>query len=128
MRCVPALTILVSPASKFMIATGAGVIDSDYRGIVYVLLFNHSDKDFEGGFAAIRSSVTYFCIDVVKQGDRIAQLILERCEHPPVIEVEVRVPIVSVRQAISICFPAPPGYVAWCRRLWFHWGTCGSVV
>lgn len=35
-------------ASKFMIATGAGVIDADYRGIVFVLLFNHSDKDFEG--------------------------------------------------------------------------------
>ncbi|KAG6872592.1 Deoxyuridine 5'-triphosphate nucleotidohydrolase, partial [Termitomyces sp. T159_Od127] len=34
-------------ASKFMIDTGAGVIDADYRGIVFVLLFNLSDKDFE---------------------------------------------------------------------------------
>ncbi|KAF8304783.1 dUTP diphosphatase [Clavulina sp. PMI_390] len=58
-------------ASKFMIATGAGVIDADYRGIVFVLLFNHSDKDFE-----------------VKPGDRIAQLILEKCETPPVLEVD----------------------------------------
>jgi len=58
-------------ASKFMIATGAGVIDADYRGILFVLLFNHSDKDFE-----------------VKEGDRVAQLIIERCEHPDVIEVE----------------------------------------
>ena len=42
-------------ASKFMIDTGAGVIDADYRGIVFVLLFNLSDKDFEGkGY-----SVTY---------------------------------------------------------------------
>ena len=40
-----------------MIATGAGVIDADYRGVVYVLLFNHSEKDFEGGFAVIRPSV-----------------------------------------------------------------------
>ena len=35
-------------ASKFMIDTGAGVIDADYRGVVSVLLFNLSDKDFEG--------------------------------------------------------------------------------
>lgn len=35
-------------ASKFMIDTGAGVIDGDYRGTVYVLLFNLSDQDFEG--------------------------------------------------------------------------------
>lgn len=31
-----------------MIDTGAGVIDADYRGTVHVLLFNLSDKDFEG--------------------------------------------------------------------------------
>lgn len=34
-------------ASKFMIDTGAGVIDSDYRGTVFVLLFNFSESDFE---------------------------------------------------------------------------------
>ncbi len=33
-------------ALKFAIDTGAGVIDSDYRGEVHVLLFNHSDEDF----------------------------------------------------------------------------------
>ena len=31
-----------------MIDTGAGVIDADYRGTVHVLLFNLSDKDYEG--------------------------------------------------------------------------------
>lgn len=31
-----------------MIDTGAGVIDADYRGIVFVLLFNHGDCDFVG--------------------------------------------------------------------------------
>jgi dUTP pyrophosphatase len=31
-----------------MIDTGAGVIDADYRGVLYVLLFNHSDTDFIG--------------------------------------------------------------------------------
>lgn len=48
-------------ASKNFIDVGAGVIDADYRGQVKVLLFNHSDSDFE-----------------VKEGDRVAQLVLER--------------------------------------------------
>lgn len=30
------------------IEVGAGVIDGDYRGPLGVLLFNHSDTDFEG--------------------------------------------------------------------------------
>jgi dUTP pyrophosphatase len=42
------LLLMQMPASKFMIDTGAGVIDADYRGIVFVLLFNHSDSDFKG--------------------------------------------------------------------------------
>lgn len=37
-------------ASKFMIDTGAGVIDADYRGTVFVLLYNYSDTDFKGTF------------------------------------------------------------------------------
>ena len=35
-------------AAKNFVNTGAGVIDADYRGEVKVLLFNHSEKDFEG--------------------------------------------------------------------------------
>jgi len=31
-----------------MIDTGAGVIDADYRGVIFVLLYNLSDKDFQG--------------------------------------------------------------------------------
>ena len=58
-------------AAKNMIATGAGVIDADYRGIVFVLLFNHSDKDLE-----------------VKKGDRVAQLILEKITTPEVERVD----------------------------------------
>lgn len=50
---------------------GAGVIDADYRGPVGVILFNHSDVDFE-----------------VKVGDRIAQLIIEEILTPNVLEVE----------------------------------------
>lgn len=49
------------------------MIDSDYRGPVFVLLFNHSDVDF-----------------TVEAGDRIAQLILEKVEYSEVVEVEVR--------------------------------------
>jgi len=58
-------------AVKSFIDTGAGVIDADYRGEVKVLLFNHSAVDFE-----------------VKEGDRIAQLVLERIYTPDVMVVE----------------------------------------
>jgi dUTP pyrophosphatase len=57
-------------AAKHFIDTGAGVIDADYRGQVKVLLFNHADVDFQ-----------------VKEGDRIAQLVLERIYTPEVQEV-----------------------------------------
>ncbi|ORY62190.1 Deoxyuridine 5'-triphosphate nucleotidohydrolase [Pseudomassariella vexata] len=58
-------------ASKHFIDTGAGVIDADYRGQVKVLLFNHNEADFE-----------------VKEGDRVAQLIIERIYTPEVVEVQ----------------------------------------
>lgn len=58
-------------AAKNFIDTGAGVIDADYRGEVKVLLFNFSDEDF-----------------VVKEGDRIAQLVLERIYTPEVKVVD----------------------------------------
>ncbi len=57
-------------AAKNFIDTGAGVIDADYRGPVKVLLFNHSDADF-----------------AVNEGDRVAQLVLERIYTPEVLEV-----------------------------------------
>ncbi len=37
-------------AVKNFIDVGAGVVDEDYRGNVGVVLFNHSDVDFEGTF------------------------------------------------------------------------------
>ena len=58
-------------AWKHSIDVGAGVIDADYRGPLGVILFNHSDVDFE-----------------MKVGDRIAQLIIEKIVTPDVIEVE----------------------------------------
>ena len=54
-----------------MITTGAGVIDADYRGIVFVLLFNHSDQNLE-----------------VKKGDRVTQLILEKIATPEIEQVD----------------------------------------
>lgn len=57
-------------AVKHGIQVGAGVIDPDYTGEVKVVLFNHGYKDFK-----------------VKKGDRIAQLVLERCETPPIEEI-----------------------------------------
>ncbi|RPA81317.1 deoxyuridine 5'-triphosphate nucleotidohydrolase [Ascobolus immersus RN42] len=59
-------------AVKHGINTGAGVIDADYRGEVKVVLFNFGDQKFE-----------------IKEGDRIAQLILERIYVPELQEVEV---------------------------------------
>ncbi|CAK9146355.1 unnamed protein product [Ilex paraguariensis] len=58
-------------AWKHSIDVGAGVIDADYRGPVGVILFNHSDVDFE-----------------VEVGDRIAQMIIERILTPEVAEVD----------------------------------------
>ena len=58
-------------ASKNSITTGAGVIDADYRGPLKVLLFNLGEVDFE-----------------IKEGDRIAQLIVERIYTPEVVEVQ----------------------------------------
>ena len=69
------LYVRIAPRSglalKRFIDVGAGVVDGDYRGEVGVVLFNHGDQDFE-----------------VKMGDRIAQLLLEKIDTPPVEEVQ----------------------------------------
>ena len=41
-------------AVKNFIDVGAGVVDEDYRGNVGVVLFNHSDVDFEGKFRFLK--------------------------------------------------------------------------
>ena len=48
-----------------------GTIDSDYRGVVKVLLFNHSKVDFK-----------------INYGDRIAQLIFQKLDTVQFINVE----------------------------------------
>lgn len=46
-----------------------GTIDSDYRGEVKVILINLGSEDF-----------------VIRRGDRIAQLVFARVEHPTIID------------------------------------------
>lgn len=58
-------------AWKNHIDVGAGVIDADYRGNLGVVLFNHSNEDFE-----------------IAPGDRIAQLICEKIAYPRLEEVD----------------------------------------
>ncbi len=62
-----------SMAAKYGItmANGIGVIDSDYRGELAVLLHNHSNTDF-----------------IVRPNDRIAQLILFPVELPELVETD----------------------------------------
>ena len=56
---------------KHLIQVGAGVVDSDYRGEITVLLYNHGRADYQ-----------------VTAGDRVAQLILEKIHMLNVQEVE----------------------------------------
>ena len=51
---------------------GAGVVDLDFRGEIKVILFYHSVEGFP-----------------IQASDRIAQLILERIDTPPVQKVAV---------------------------------------
>ena len=73
--CVPHGTYgRIAPRSSLalnhFIDIGAGVIDADYRGNVYILIYNHDTKDFH-----------------IKHGDRIAQLICEKIKYPRIKEV-----------------------------------------
>ncbi|CAG8567494.1 6878_t:CDS:2 [Paraglomus brasilianum] len=73
--CVPEGTYgRVAPRSglalRHFLDCGAGVIDADYRGPVGILMFNFSEHEYQ-----------------VCEGERIAQLILERICTPDVIEV-----------------------------------------
>jgi dUTP pyrophosphatase len=61
-----------SSSFKNGILIGAGVIDSDYRGNIGVVMFNFGESDFE-----------------VNKQDRIAQLILERYLHLDESDIKV---------------------------------------
>lgn len=65
----------IAPRSSLAYKNGidvlAGVIDQDYRGEIKVILSKNNDSVFS-----------------IQHGDRIAQLILEKCSTPPVEVVE----------------------------------------
>lgn len=73
--CPPGTYARIAPRSglavKNHIGIGAGVIDEDYRGNIGIVMFNHGTTEFR-----------------VNEGDRVAQLVLERIVTPPVVEVE----------------------------------------
>lgn len=52
---------------------GAGVIDESYRGVIKVLLINNSNMNQE-----------------IKKGDRIAQLIIEKCYYAEIEQVNTK--------------------------------------
>jgi dUTP pyrophosphatase len=58
-------------AIKHSIDIGGGVVDRDYRGNVTVIMINFGENDF-----------------IVKIGDRIAQLIVERIVLPEILIVQ----------------------------------------
>jgi dUTP pyrophosphatase len=61
-----------SVAWNHFLSVGAGVIDSDFRGNICIILFNHSNEH-----------VTF------KAGDRVAQLICEKIKCPIIKEVDI---------------------------------------
>ena len=65
----------ISPRSGFTLNHGiiafSGTVDPGYTGIIYVLLFNFSANDF-----------------LVEKGNRIAQIIFQKCEEVLFVEVE----------------------------------------
>lgn len=70
----------IAPRSGLAVKNGidvmAGVIDENYRGHVQVVLINLSTETDDKSVLDI------------KNGDRIAQLIIEKCEHVDMVEVE----------------------------------------
>lgn len=48
-----------------------GTIDSDYRGEINLIMINFSEEDF-----------------IIKRGDRIAQMVINKIKRPDIIEVE----------------------------------------
>ncbi|WP_200899955.1 dUTP diphosphatase [Clostridium cylindrosporum] len=49
-----------------------GTIDSDYRGEINLIMINFGARDF-----------------IIKRGDRIAQMVINKIETPTIVEVEV---------------------------------------
>lgn len=89
-------------AAKHGIDTMAGVIDADYRGQVGVLLANLSDEDF-----------------VINEGDRIAQLIIEKVgfKHLQTVLHRIDLTMTTDRHTRSRRCRFPTRVRSWCWRL-----------
>ncbi len=57
-------------ATKHGVAILAGVVDAGYRGEIMVALLNTSDEDY-----------------VIEAGHKIAQMLIQKIEHPEIVEV-----------------------------------------
>ncbi len=79
----------IAPRSGLALKDGidvlAGVVDSTYRGEIGVVLINLAYPEHLGGLEAIGMGAGSF---EIKPGDRIAQIIIERCQ--PAIFSEVK--------------------------------------
>ena len=60
-----------SPVKEHFVTVDAGVIDSDFRGCINVLMINHSRNDF-----------------IVHIGQRIAQIVFHKCEDVKFIKTK----------------------------------------
>ena len=58
--------------SGITVLNSPGTIDADYRGQICVILINLSDKPF-----------------IINSGDRIAQMVIAKCEQVEPVQVEV---------------------------------------
>ena len=82
MKMYPGLYAQLKSRSSYAlknISVEAGVIDSDYRGLIYVCLRNHNDTDV-----------------LIKADTKIAQMIFLKCEYPE-IEIETSIDNDTVR-------------------------------
>lgn len=77
MAIPPGYEAQVRPRSGLAIKQGIsivntpGTVDADYRGEIGIILINHGQEDF-----------------IVNPKDRIAQVIINKVEHPEIIEVD----------------------------------------
>lgn len=79
-NCVAKIEDRSSLAMKGL-RTGAGVVDSDYRGALAVVLHNLSNEDS-------REPVLHYAGYKVKKGDKIAQLLVYEVDLSKPVEVE----------------------------------------
>jgi dUTP pyrophosphatase len=98
---------------KNHVDVGAGVIDADYRGHVKVCLFNHADADFTSTFRSPHDAPTLARAlarrltppndqPTVQQGDKIAQLIVERISLPDVEGAPIQATqLLSIQQSLT---------------------------